>query len=75
MIPDCQRRLQQAHAELTALLVRYAVYDYGESHSILAMVESPTGLTNNSLYSWHQLLPVSGSSLMGLACKICRPPS
>ena len=26
MIPDCQRRLQQAHVELTALLVRYAVW-------------------------------------------------
>ena len=46
MIPDCQRRLQQAHAELTALLVRYAVwymYNCGIGND-----ESPTGLTNCS---------------------------
>lgn len=74
MIPDCQRRLQQAHAELTALLVRYAVlYDYGESHSILAMICLPLVLqTTHHVSSWHHLVPVSGTEWVRL---VFRPAS
>ena len=68
MIPDCQRRLQQAHAELTALLVCYAVlYDYSESHSILAMICLPLVLqTTHHVSSWHHLVSVSGTEWVWL---------
>ena len=62
MIPDCQRRLQQAHAELTALLVRYAVlYYYGESRSILAMICLPLALQTTNRVFMAQVGSVSGT--------------